>query len=368
MSYLQEIDLFQFKNYPEKHLSFSKRIIGFTGNNGVGKTNLLDAIHYLGLTRSYFNRNDALASHFGKKGFRIQGVFEKEGQRNLVSCVYRENGKKEISIDGNIAPRQTDHIGQYPIVFIAPDDAQLITGDSKERRAFIDQLICQLDTTYLHNLLSYNRILQQRNALLKELAVTHSNNYALLDVLDEQLSPFGQLLFEKRNSILSNLIPSVNEIYFLLASSKELRTVENPVIYYKSELSNNKLALLLRTNRERDIYLQRTSKGIHKDDLECLLEGQPFKQVASQGQRKSLLFALKLAGLQLLDKNSKHPPLLLLDDFFEKLDDSRIENLLSFVCNQVRSQVFLTHTSQEKLQTHLKKTKVPYEIIELKGA
>lgn len=307
MSYLREIDLFQFKNYPEKKLTFSKRIIGFTGNNGVGKTNLLDAIHYLGLTRSYFNRNDALSTHFGKKGFRIQGVFEKEGQKNLVSCVYRENGKKEISIDGNIASRQTDHIGQYPIVFIAPDDAQLITGESKERRGFIDQLICQLDTSYLYNLLSYNRILQQRNALLKELAITRNNNYDLLDVLDEQLSPYGQLLFEKRNSILSNLVPSIHEIYHSLASSKENLTVENPAIHYKSELSNDSLESLLKITRDRDIFLQRTTKGIHRDDLECLLEGQPFKQVASQGQRKSLLFALKLAGLQLLDKNSEHP-------------------------------------------------------------
>ena len=367
MSYLREIDLFQFKNYPEKHFSFSKRIIGFTGNNGVGKTNLLDAIHYLGLTRSYFGRNDVQATQFGSQGFRIQGVFKKGEQEELVSCILRENGKKEISVNGTIIPRQIDHIGAFPIVFIAPDDAQLIIGDSKDRRAFIDQLICQLDSTYLQQLLTYNRVLQQRNAQLKEAAVEHHKEDPLLDIYDQQLQPLGQHIFEKRKSVLADLIPATLEIYHQLACTSEHKSVEKPLLFYKSELHTNSFESLLKTSRTRDIYLQRTTKGIHRDDLECLLEEQPFKQISSQGQRKSLLFALKLASLQLLDKTMKHPPLLLLDDFFEKLDDSRIENLLQFVCNQVRSQVFLTHTSTEKLQHHLKKTKEPYEIIEIKA-
>ena len=367
MSQLREIALFQFKNYPEKRLTFSKRIIGFTGKNGVGKTNLLDAIHYLGLTKSYFGKTDLQSVHFGQQGFRIQGLFEKNGKTDEVSCVYRENGKKEISINGNTLPRNTEHIGQYTIVFIAPDDIQLITGESRDRRVFIDQLISQLDTSYLHHLLSYNRLLQQRNALLKEMAVKRLFEDPLLDVLDQQLVPYGLLIFDKRKKILEELIQLAKGIYQHLAISPEKMDTESIGLVYKSELEKIGFSELLKMSRSKDLYLQRTTKGVHRDDLECLFQDHPFKQIASQGQRKSLLFSLKLAALQLLDNYNSNPPLLLLDDFFEKLDDSRIENLLQLVCNQVRSQVFLSHTSSEKLHFHLKKINVPYEIFEITG-
>jgi len=368
MSQLREIALFQFKNYPEKRLVFSKRIIGFTGKNGVGKSNLLDAIHYLGLTKSYFGKTDLQSVHFGQQGFRIQGLFEKNGEIDEVSCIYRENGKKEITINGNILPRNSEHIGQYPIVLIAPDDIQLITGESRDRRVFIDQLISQLDTSYLHHLLSYNRLLQHRNALLKEMAAKRLFEDPLLDVLDQQLVPHGLLIFKKRKKILEELIPIAKEIYEHLASSPEKTDTELLGLFYKSELEKTGFSELLKMSRSKDLYLQRTTKGVHRDDLECLFQDHPFKQIASQGQRKSLLFSLKLAALQLLDNNHSNPPLLLLDDFFEKLDDSRIENLLQLVCNQVRSQVFLSHTSSEKLHLHLKKINVPYEIFEIVGA
>lgn len=367
MSHLREITLFQFKNYLEKRLTFSKRIIGFTGKNGVGKTNLLDAIHYLGLTKSYFGKTDLQSVHFGQQGFRILGLFEKKGMIDEVSCVYRENGKKEITINGNLLPRNTEHIGQYPIVLIAPDDIQLITGESRDRRMFIDQLISQLDTSYLHHLLSYNRLLQQRNALLKEMASKRQMEDPLLDVIDQQLAPYGSLLFEKRKKILEELVPIAKEIYQQLASSPEKINSESLTLIYRSELEKNEFSDLLKTSRSKDLYLQRTTKGVHRDELECLFQDHPFKQIASQGQRKCLLFSLKLAALKLLEKNYSNPPLLLLDDFFEKLDDSRIENLLQLVCNKVHSQVFLSHTSTEKLHFHLKKIDVPYEIFEITG-
>lgn len=368
MSYLREITLFQFKNYAEKSYSFSQKIIGLTGQNGAGKTNLLDAIHYLCLTKSYFGRNDLQAVHIGKEGFSVRGVFEKADQTNSINCIYRENGKKEFWIDGNPIVRNADHVGQYPLIIIAPDDINLITGESKERRAFIDQLIAQLDPVYLTQLLTYNRLLQQRNALLKEMAEKRTATNTVLDVIDEQMVLPSLYLFEKRTEILHQLIPEAQQIYQSLASAGTTLDAEKPELFYTSELQKNSFPLLLSQNRSRDLFLQRTTKGPHRDDLTCTLQHLPFKQIASQGQRKSLLFALKLAALQLLKWKQSTPPLLLLDDIFEKLDDSRVRQLLKIIAHHNSSQVFLTHTSSEKLKTCLSDVTTSFEIIEIKAS
>jgi DNA replication and repair protein RecF len=368
MSYLREITLFQFKNYPEKSYTFSQKIVGLTGKNGVGKTNLLDAIHYLCLTKSYFGRNDQQTVLVGKEGFSVKGVFEKEEQTNVISCIYRENGKKEFLIDGNPITRNADHIGQYPLILIAPDDIFLITGESRERRAFIDQLIAQLDPVYLTQLLTYNRLLQQRNALLKNWSEKGTSERGVLAILDEQLLTPAHYLFEKRTEILQQLIPEAKNIYQSLATAGNATRVEEPQLFYTSELQKKSFADLLQQNRERDLFLQRTTKGIHRDDLTCTLQELPFKQIASQGQRKSLLFALKLAALQLLEWKQSTPPLLLLDDIFEKLDENRVAQLIKLVSQHTASQVFLTHTSSEKLHAHLSKATPSFEIIEIKAS
>lgn len=357
---LQAISIFQFKNYSDRSLDIKERVVGICGNNGVGKTNLLDAIHYLCFTRSYFSRSDANNTQQGTNGFRLEGHFILNDRPEKAVCVLRENGKKEFSVNDQLYDRFSQHIGRYPCVVIAPDDALLITGGSEERRKFLDALLSQLDAGYLQHLIAYTRILQQRNSLLKSFAETGNKNPALLDVLDEQLVRPGNYIFDKRKEFLVSFLPAVKHVYQEIANQPEDIT-----LYYESELLQSSFEELLRAARQKDYFAQRTTAGIHRDDIEINMGSQLFKSIASQGQRKSLLFALKLAEMDVLRKEKNFPPLLLLDDVFEKLDEERITNLLGKVCIENEGQVFITDTNEERLRTHLQQIGVGYEMIRL---
>lgn len=354
---LSHLSLYQFKNYSNRSFNLSANVIGICGKNGSGKTNLLDAIHYLCFTKSYFSRQDAQTVQQGAKGFRLEGNFELHQQTEKAVCILRETGKKEFLLNGTAYDKFSLHIGRYPGVVIAPDDATLITGDSRERRQFIDTLLCQLDATYLQHLISYKKLIEQRNALLKSFAETGHKNEALLDILDEQLIPKADALFEKRKSFLFSFLPSVTKMYTQIAGSPE-----QPEIIYHSSLLQQSMAHLLAASRQRDFFSQRTTDGVHKDELEINMGGQPFKQTASQGQRKSLLFALKLAERDVLKKEKGFTPLLLLDDVFEKLDEERITNLLKNVCNN-EGQVFITDTNMDRLSAVLNHLNIPFQSI-----
>ncbi len=357
---LQHISLLQFKNYSNRSFDFSERIIGICGKNGVGKTNLLDAIHYLCFTKSYFTRLDGNNVQHGNTGFRLEGNIDLHDKPEKAVCILRETGKKEFSVNDDAYDKFSHHIGRYPCVVIAPDDAELITGDSKERRTFLDALLCQLNAEYMQQLITYKKILEQRNSLLKSFAETGGRNFELLDVLDEQLIKPGDYVFNKRSAFLVSFLPVAKHLYNEISQKDE-----DVKLFYESELLQASFSELLKINRTKDCFAQRTTSGIHRDDLDIQLSNQPFKNIASQGQRKSLLFALKLAEMEVLKQEKKFAPLLLLDDVFEKLDEDRISNLLNKVCVENDGQVFITDTNEERLTKHLEALSVDYELIVL---
>ncbi|HMG66442.1 MAG TPA: DNA replication and repair protein RecF [Chitinophagaceae bacterium] len=364
---LKKISIVQFKNYQNRSLQFTGRVVGISGRNGIGKTNLLDAIHYLCFTRSYFTRLDGNNILNGHDGFRLEGEFEKWDKLEKVVCILRETGKKEFAVDSQSYEKFSQHIGRYPCVIIAPDDIQIITGGSEERRRFIDTLISQLDPDYLQQLITYNKILVQRNSLLRSFGETGNKNISLLDVLDEQLTRPGEKIFEKRKEFLISFLPLGKQLYGDIARQLVRKDTidENVNLFYNSELLQTSFPDLLKFNQTKDLATMRTTNGIHRDDLEFNLNDQPFRNIASQGQRKSLLFALKLAEMEVLKKEKSFAPLLLLDDVFEKLDEERITNLLQRVCLENDGQVFITDTNKERLKQHLELLSIPFQLIDL---
>jgi DNA replication and repair protein RecF len=357
---IKALSLFQFKNYRQASFRFTERIVGICGNNGVGKTNLLDALYYLCFTKSYFSRSDQQNVYQGGSGFRLEGHFEKDGKETTIVCILRETGKKEFLADGEAYEKFSRHIGRLPCVIIAPDDIQIIAGGSEERRRFLDALLSQLDPVYLQNLIDYNKILQQRNGFLKSLPERTLSDRSLLDVYDAQLVKPGEWLFSRRQRFLQEFLPLATRFYALIAGAEE------PVsLVYESQLLQGGLRELLQGSVERDLYLQRTGSGIHKDDIFISYADQPFKSMASQGQRKSLLFALKLAEYEALKNEKGYPPLLLLDDVFEKLDEGRMRNLLDRVCLQGDGQIFITDTHADRIRQQLERLAVNCQIITL---
>ncbi len=268
--------------------------------------------------------------------------------------------KKEFLLNGDAYEKFSQHVGKFPCVIIAPDDIRIITEGSEERRRFIDAILSQLDAGYLQRLINYNKILQQRNSYLKSMVENRIRDTSLLDVYDTQLTGDGEFIFAKRKAFLQECIVLVKEFYKKISGSKE--SVE---IQYESQLLNVGYKELLAGMRDKDMLLQRTNGGIHKDDLVILLNGQPFKSIASQGQRKSLLFALKLAEFEILKENKGFAPLLLLDDVFEKLDERRMHNLLDWVCVNNDGQIFITDTHAGRIADHFDNLSVEYQLIEL---
>jgi len=357
---LTNIIITQFKNYTLSSFGFPQRVTGICGLNGKGKTNLLDAIYYTCFTKSYFSRADAMSIQFDKDGFRIEAAFDKQADLKKVVYINRGTGKKELLVNDTPYMKFSEHIGNYPAVMIAPDDIELITGSSEGRRKFVDTVQSQVDADYLRQLIVYNKVLQQRNSLLKQFAEQGKTDLSLLEILDAQLVKPGSYIYEKRKAFTAALIPLVQQFYAQIANNEEMVTLQ-----YDSQLNDSDFAALLLQHRQKDMILQRSSAGVHKDDISILLNGQVFKNIASQGQRKSLLFALKLAEFEMLKQNKGYAPLLLLDDVFEKLDNERMQQLLHWVCNENAGQVFITDTHRERLEGAFTALSVDYQVIEL---
>ena len=364
MLHLNKIILTQFKNYPSATFNFTERVTGICGYNGKGKTNLLDAIYYLCFTKSYFSKSDQLNTQFSADGFRLQGDLTHsttEGTEHFkVVSIFRGAGKKEVLVNEVAYEKFSSHIGKFPCVMVAPDDIEMINGGSEQRRRFMDTVLSQMDANYLQQLIVYNKVLLQRNSLLKSFADANNRDMQLLQVLDDQLIPPGKDIHRKRKQFLEKLIPLAGDFYHQIADNSELVELQ-----YDSQLNEGGFEVLLHRSREKDIASQRSNTGVHKDDLAALLNGKPFKAVASQGQKKSLLFAWKLAEFELLKENKGYPPLLLLDDGFVKLDDLRMQNLLRWVCVNNESQVFITDTHVDRLRASLDSFGFTAQIIEL---
>ncbi|OOQ58673.1 DNA replication/repair protein RecF [Mucilaginibacter pedocola] len=343
--HLQQLSFLNFKNYTEAELTLSPGVNAFVGNNGAGKTNLLDAVHYLSLCKSYFNPIDSQQIKQGADFFMINGIFEKNGDKEVVACGVKRNQKKQFKRNKKDYTRLADHIGLLPLVMISPYDISIIIEGSEERRKFIDNVISQTDNRYLDELIAYNKVLTNRNAMLKMMADTGRFDPELLDVLDEQLAASGTRIFEKRRDFMESFTPIFNAHYSFISNGAE--QVE---LAYESQLLNDSLTDLLKKNIGRDRALERTGSGIHKDDLQFNIHGMPMKKFGSQGQQKSFLIALKLAQYTFLTQKKAFKPLLLLDDIFDKLDDGRVTKLMQMVSNNDFGQVLITDTSLSRVQ------------------
>jgi len=358
--WLKNITLLNFKNYADADLRFSRTVNAFVGNNGAGKTNLLDAIHYLCLCKSYFNPIDSQQIKTAEELFLIQGDFDRKEKNEKITCGVKKNQKKQFKRNKKEYDKLASHIGLFPLVMISPYDVNIIMDGSEERRRFMDNVISQTDTQYLDELMSYNRYLLNRNALLKQIAQTRQYDPALLEIFDEQLVNSGNRIFEKRKLFMLDFIALFNQYYrFLTEGAEEVD------LRYQSQLSDTAFETLLHQSVEKDKILERTTTGIHKDDLVFSIRDMPLKKFGSQGQQKSFLIALKLAQYAYVEKYKGFKPLLLLDDIFDKLDDRRMHKLMEMVSHHDFGQIFITDTGKERVLNIFNQIKVPVTLFEV---
>lgn len=358
--FLKKLSLINYKNFESKNLEFDSKINCFVGNNGVGKTNILDAIYHLSFGKSYFNPISSQNIKHDEDFFVIDGVFEKDGREEKIVCSLKRNTKKIIKRNGKAYERFADHIGLLPLVIISPADRDLIIEGSDIRRKFMDGVISQSDKAYLQSLINYNKVLAQRNSLLKYFAINHTFDTTTLKVYNEQLNTYGSEIFQKRLEFLQAFIPIFKEQYKAITGNSE-----EVSLTYDSKLLDTSLLQLLDKKLEKDRALQYTSVGIHKDDLSLDIMGHPIKKFGSQGQQKSFLIALKFAQFHFMQNLSKTTPILLLDDIFDKLDEHRVSHIISLVNQQNFGQIFVSDTHAERTEDVVKKIHQTYKIFKL---
>lgn len=330
-----------FKNYAEARFTLGDRFNLISGLNGTGKTNLLDAIYYLCVGRSFFSSQDQRVVSQGESFFRLEGKVSRGDARHQVIIKVRPGTLKEIWLDGIHRPRISDHLGFFPVLFSAPKDVDLIMGPGQSRRKYFDHLICQIDPGYLHALMKYNHLLQMRQAALKQ---GMSELRRMIQTYDEQMSPLAQIIFEKRQWLMTDLARWLQETYTHLSDGKE--TIR---IVYDSQLEKYPYAVLADMNWESDKNTGRTLAGIHKDDFDLFIKELPAKEYGSQGQIKSLIFALHLSKYHILREQTGFNPILILDDIFDKLDEQRLHRLMEILMADDFGQVFISDTSPNRV-------------------
>ncbi len=358
--YLKQLSLTQYKNIRSKTFDFNPKINCFVGDNGKGKSNILDAIYHLAFGKSYFNPIASQNIQLGEDFFVVEGRYEREEREEKIVCSLKKGQKKVMKRNGKVYEKLSDHIGLIPTVIISPADRDLIAEGSSTRRKFMDGVIGQTDAVFLQNLIEYHKILSQRNALLKFFALNNTFESDTLAVYNDQLSQRSSALYEKRKAFMETFIPVFNTRYQDISEGNERVDLE-----YESQLHQNSHKALLESNLEKDKILQYTSTGIHKDDINFLLEAQPIKKFGSQGQQKTFLIALKLAQFDFLKKQTGGAPLLLLDDAFDKLDQKRVTQIISLVDQNDFGQIFLTDTHEERTLNALQSLKSSYELFKL---
>lgn len=341
--YLETLRLINFKNYKNIVFNFNQEINCLVGENGVGKTNALDAIYYLSLTKSFFNISDSQLILHKESFFSISGNFHKNDSTYNVKCMAQLNNRKSISIDGNNYDKIKDHIGVFPVVLISPYDTDIIRGTSENRRKFIDSVISQLDKAYLDNLIKYNHALKQRNAVLRQSEEKSDLDLDLIYPFDQILVKTGIIIHKTRKKFIARLIPLLKRLYNDISDHKE--SID---IIYQSDLNENDFEKLLNESHTRDVLAGRTTRGIHKDDYRLELDSFPMKRYASQGQQKSLIVSLKIAQFEILREENGYKPIILMDDVFDKLDDHRIEKIMNLVAGHTFGQIFITDARPER--------------------
>lgn len=337
---LNKLSILNYKNILQSEVAFSSKMNCFFGNNGMGKTNLLDAIYYLSFCKSHLHTLDNQIIHQEQELCIIQGEYDYDGRAEDIFCAIRRRQRKQFKRNKKEYDKLSEHIGLLPLVMVSPADAGLIQGGSDERRRFLDIILSQHDKSYLQALIHYNRLLQQRNSLLK----SQSPDGSLYEVLDVQLEQYGHQIYEKRKQLVDDFVPIFNRYYQMICNS-----AEQVGLHYQSQLAQNTLGELLTVNRERDRILGYTSTGIHKDELEMTLGRSLIRRVGSQGQNKTYLIALKLAQYAFLVEKGGTTPILLLDDIFDKLDAERVKQIIQLVSSNDFGQIFITDTNRKYL-------------------
>ncbi|MCB9013979.1 MAG: DNA replication/repair protein RecF [Bacteroidales bacterium] len=355
--HLRKLSIVNFKNYEQAEFSFSERINCFVGDNGVGKTNLMDAIHYLSLAKSYFNAVDSQNIRHEQDFAVIQGEFEREGKNEFIYCGIQRNKRKQFRRNKKDYQKLSEHIGLIPLVMISPSDSSLILEGGEERRKFINSVIAQFDRNYLENIIHYNHALLQRNKILKEFNSGTKYDPDYLQVWDEQLISYGQEIFRARKDFIEKLLPVFETFYKTISGEKE--EVE---LIYESQLFEKDMRTLLNESLRKDMILQYTTSGIHKDDLEMKLAGYPLKKTGSQGQQKTFLVALKLAKFDFIKNISNLNPILLLDDIFDKFDLNRVEQIIRLVAENTFGQIFISDTNFTHLKKILKEINIDHKV------
>ncbi len=360
--HLKKLSLINFKNYAETDLTFSKHINCFSGNNGEGKTNVLDAIHYLSFCKSFFNAVDSQNIQHEAPFFVIQGLYEISDTAEEIYCGQKRNQKKQFKRNKKEYTRLADHIGMIPLVMISPADSELITEGSESRRKFIDSVIAQYNKEYLENLIRYNKVLSHRNALLKQFSDSGKFDVESLEIWNIQLIEYGIKVFEIRQSFIQSFVPIFQNYYKLISDDKEQVDIR-----YVSHLNNSSFTEVLEKAINKDRILEYTTVGIHKDDLDFTINSYPIKKYASQGQQKSFLIALKLAQFDFIKNIKKITPILLMDDIYDKLDDSRVKQLMELVSNKNFGQLFITDTHPNRLADLFNLTSVDFKLFTIEN-
>ncbi|HRJ29558.1 MAG TPA: DNA replication/repair protein RecF [Cyclobacteriaceae bacterium] len=355
--HLEKLQLMNFKNYEELALEFPSRINFLLGLNGSGKTNLLEAIYYLSTTKSFSNSSDTQNIRYGADYFFIRGFFTNTNKRSEVFCQIQSGRKKVFQENSRDYEKISDHIGKYPVVLISPLDVDLVKESSEARRKFFDQMIAQIDHSYLNALLEYHHALKQRNALLKLFAENNSIDYDIIDLYDQQMARSGGVIYQKRKAFVAEFLPIFNASYNLLVDNREEATLA-----YASELESAEFEAGLKSSIKKDLILQRTTFGVHRDDYVFGFAHGELKRLGSQGQQKSFLVAIKLAQVEVIKSHLGFSPILLLDDIFDKLDDTRIARLLRIISGADYGQSFITDAGPERTQAMVNELEIDCDI------
>lgn len=358
--FIKNLKLFNFKNHSEKSFDFSPEINCFVGNNGAGKTNILDALHYLSMAKSFLGNLDAQNILHESDFFAIEAEIQGEEKNDIIKVQLPKEGKKIIKKNDKTYERIADHIGFLPSVMISPYDANLISDGSESRRKFLDAMISQTDSDYLFALIQYQKTLQQRNALLKYFAKNRTFDLDSLEIYNEPLTKFGTQIFEKRQRFVASILPTIQHFYEIISKGNEKVTV-----IYESNLNEQNFEEILSENLKKDRVLTYTSRGIHKDDLRFEMNENLIKKFGSQGQQKSFLIALKLAQIKRIKDITNKNPILLLDDIFDKLDDNRVSQLIELVNQQNFGQIFITDTHRERTESVVKRINEESKIFQI---
>lgn len=360
---LHRLALYQFKCYPELQLDFEKQVVCLLGHNGAGKTNLLDAIHYLAFCKSYFNSVDAQNIRTGGDACSISGEFTRGGMPESIHVAWKRNQRKTVRRNQKEYERLSSHIGLLPAVIITPYDTDLVLEGSETRRRFLDGTLSQVDPVYLEHLVRYGQALQQRNTLLRQMARSGSFSESFFESWDYQLELHATPIHERRKAFFDSFSELFRGIYGWISGSREA-----PELHYETDMADEPLSVRLRAALPKDRALERTTCGVHKDDISFLLDGLSLKRFGSQGQQKSFLISLKLAQLLYLRNTSGWCPILMLDDLFDKLDEERVWNLLRWLRQEHPGQLFITDTHLERIPQLLTRLEMSFEAWEIRNA